>query len=135
MQSHLNTVSVSSIGPARWRKRHQVMREVNKDIDQIPMPYRKRLGVCPALHELVIRVPSRHVMADQIPRPLRQTGGGRQLHAGLVERVMERLEVSSGLQFLERLQRVGDRNRRLQRIKRRRGIGGGTVCHWKCQYE
>lgn len=109
---NLNAVFVSGISPARRRQRHQIMREVNKNVDQIPMPYRKRPLLRPALHELVVGVPSRHVMANQIPPPLRQ-GGGRQLHGSSIEWVVERLEVSTGLQFVERLERVGHGNRRL----------------------
>lgn len=119
---------MSSISPARRRQSHQIMRKVNENIYQIPMPYGIRIRVRPALDKFIIRIPSRHVMANQNPRPLRQfrvtVSGGRQLHRRLIKRVMERLEVGPGLQFLERLERVRDRNCGHCGIERGRWVGG-----------
>lgn len=84
-------MSMCSISPARRRKSHQIMREVNENVDQVPMPNGVGVGIGPTLHKPIISVPSRHIMADQNPRPPRQgqVGAGRELHRRLVEREVE----------------------------------------------
>lgn len=125
---YLNTMPMSSISPAGRRQCHQIMRKVNKYINQIPMPNCIRIRVRPTLHKFIISIPSLHVMANQNPRPLRQSSAsaaGRQLHRRLIERVMKRFKVGTRLQFLERFERVRNWNRRLRRINRWRVGGGG----------
>lgn len=116
---------VSSIRPARRRQSNETMREVNKHINQIPMPNRIRTSIWSSLHKPIIGVPSGHIMTNQNPRSLRH-GGRRKVHRGEVEGEVKWIEESAGFEVLERGERVGNRNRRCERVERRR-IGGGSV--------
>lgn len=54
---YLNTMPMSSISPAGRRQCHQIMRKVNKYINQIPMPNCIRIRVRPTLHKFIISIP------------------------------------------------------------------------------
>lgn len=128
-------MGMPSIGPARRRQGDQIMREIHKDIDQIPMPDRIGIGIGATLNPPIIHVPALHVMADQQPGPGRQSsrgGSSGQLErgGGLVEGVVEGLEVGPGVQVVHGLDGVGDGRCRLEVVDPWMvggGGGGGVV--------
>lgn len=65
-------MSVSSVGPARRRKSDEKVREVDKNIHQVPVPDRETFVVSASLYPLVVNVPSFHVVTDKKPGTVRQ---------------------------------------------------------------
>ena len=52
--TYLDAMAMSCVSPGRRRKRDKVVREVDKDINQIPMPYGIGISISPSLDPLVI---------------------------------------------------------------------------------
>lgn len=58
-------MEVGSIGPARRREGDEVVREVDEDVDEVPVPERVGFRVGPALRRRVVAVAALHVVAHQ----------------------------------------------------------------------
>ena len=92
--TYLDSMLMSSISPTRRRQSNQTMREIHKHINQVPMPNPVRIRITPPLNPLIIRIPSRHIMAHQNPRPSRQlTITLSNFNRRLIERKMKRIKV------------------------------------------
>lgn len=98
----LDAMSVSSVGPTRRRKSDERVREVDKNIHQVPIPDGETVVVSTSLYPLVVDVASFHVMTNQEPRSFRQTADVRpERDGGAVKGEMKGIEVRARLQVLK----------------------------------
>lgn len=119
-REYLDAMGVGGVGPARRRQRYQVMREVDEDVNEVPMPNRVCSGVAATLHPQVVGVPALHVVAHEDPTAGgKKGGGGRERDGGAVEGEMKRAEVRAGGEGFEAGDGIGDRGRGLRRVEGR----------------
>ena len=69
---YLDAVPVSCICPTRRWKRDQIMREIHKNIDQIPMPYSKSIWISSSLNPFIVFISTSHIMTHKHSPPVRQ---------------------------------------------------------------
>lgn len=81
------------------------MREVHKDVNQVPVPNPERVRIVAALDPFVVTVATLHIVADEDPSPVRETPR-RQWDRGHIEGIVERVEVRAGRKVLEGRDRV-----------------------------
>lgn len=120
-------MSMSSVGPTRRRQSDQIMRKIDKNIHQVPVPDGIWISICPTLDPLIIHITTLHVMTHQNPRPIRRNQTILESNRGPVKRVVEGVKVDTGFKVLEGLDRVGDGNGRLWWVERWGVEGDGLV--------
>lgn len=125
---YLNTVLMSRVNPTRRRESNEIMREVNKNVHQIPMRQIKRLGIGPTLDPLIISIPTSHIMADKQPRPIGQRPRLKRNRSS-VKWVVKGLKVGPWFELLQGFDRVRYGNGRFSWIKCC-GIGSRGLKLW-----
>ena len=116
-------MEVGGVGPAWRRESDEVVREVDEDVDEVPMPERVGIGISAALRRRVFAVAALEVMADEEAPPRRERRpGGREQRGGAVEGEVEvgvLGEVGAGGERGEVGDGVGDGRRRPGSVERR----------------
>jgi len=114
-------VDVGGVDPARRREGDEVVREVDEDVDEVPVPERVGVRVGPALRRRVVAVSTLHVVADEDAAALRERRGWRR-DGGPVEGEVEvgfGGEVGARGERGEVRDRVGDGRRGRRRVEGR----------------
>lgn len=70
-------MDVGSVGPAGRREGDEIVREVDEDVDEVPVPERVGVRVGPSLRRRVVAVAALHVVADEDAAALREGRGWR----------------------------------------------------------
>jgi len=111
---------VGGVGPAGRREGDEVVREVDEDVDEVPVPERVGVRVGPALRRRVVAVAALHVVAHE-DAPARGERGGGTRDGGPVE---GEVEVGVGGEVGARGQRGEVRDRVGHGRRRRGGVEG-----------
>lgn len=115
-------MKVGGVDPAGWRERDEVVREVDEDVDEVPVPERVGVRLVPALRCRVVAVSAFHVVADEDAAALRERRGWR----GNGSPVEGEVEVGFGGQVSARGER-GEARDRVGHGRRGRGRVEGRL--------